>query len=52
MIPEWEQIVSSKIQQYAEMVALNKISEVDAMKAIDKDTDKILEKRRWMLENK
>lgn len=52
MIPEWEQIVSSKIQQYAEMVALNKISEVDAMKAMDKDTDKILEKRRWMLENK
>ena len=52
MIPEWEQIVSSKIQQYAEMVALNKINEDEAMKAMDKDADKILEKRRWMLGRK
>jgi multiple sugar transport system substrate-binding protein len=51
-IPEWEQIVFSKIQQYAELVAANKLSTIKALTLLDKDVNKILEKRRWMLSNK
>jgi len=50
-IPEWEQIVFSKLQQYAEFAAREKMTVDEALKNLDKDADKILEKRRW-LENK
>lgn len=49
-IPEWEQIVFAKIQQYAEFVAAKKLTVEEALKELDSDTDKILEKRRWILE--
>jgi multiple sugar transport system substrate-binding protein len=49
-IPEWEQIVFSKLQQYAEYSARGVMTVDEAMKAMDQDVNKILEKRRWMLE--
>jgi len=48
-IPEWEQIVFSKLQQYAEYTARGTMSVDEAMKAMDLDVNKILEKRRWIL---
>lgn len=51
-IPEWEQIAFSKIQQYAEMAARNSMSIDEALKALDNDVNKILEKRRWLLSKK
>ena len=51
-IPEWEQIAFSKIQQYAELAARNSMSVDEALKNLDKDVDRILEKRRWIVEQK
>lgn len=51
-IPEWEQIAFSKVQQYAELAARGVMSVDDALKNLDKDVDKILEKRRWIVEEK
>lgn len=48
-IPEWEQIVFSKLQQYAEYTARGAMSVDEAMKAMDGDVNTILEKRRWMI---
>jgi multiple sugar transport system substrate-binding protein len=48
-VPEWEQIVFSKVQQYAEFTARGAMSIDDALRSLDKDVDKILEKRRWLL---
>ncbi len=48
-IPEWEQIVFSKLQQYLEFAARGAITIDKALADLDKDVDKILEKRRWML---
>jgi len=48
-VPEWEQIVFAKVQQYAEFAATGALSDDDALKALDNDVNKILEKRRWML---
>ncbi len=50
-IPEWEQIVFSKLQQYAEIAAREVMTVEEALKAMDKDVNKILEKRRWLLRN-
>ncbi len=51
-IPEWEQIAFSKVQQYAEYAARGVMSVDEALKNLDNDVDRILEKRRWMLEQK
>jgi multiple sugar transport system substrate-binding protein len=48
-IPEWEQIAFLKIQQYAESAARGVMDIDQALNALDKDVDQILEKRRWML---
>jgi|SRR5690554_44323 len=50
-VPEWEQIVFSKIQQYAELAARNVLTVDEALKRLDEDADRILEKRRWLLKN-
>ncbi len=50
-IPEWEQIVFSKIQQYAEAAAAGKMNPEEALRLLDKDANKILEKRRWIIDN-
>lgn len=47
-IPEWEQI-AMKVQQYAEAASAQQMSITDALTALDRDVDFILEKRRWML---
>lgn len=52
-IPEWEQIVYSKLQQYAEFAARGVITTEEALIKLDEDVNRILEKRRWMtLRNK
>ncbi len=48
-VPEWEQIVSAKVQQYAEYGARGKVAPDVALKMLDSDVDKILAKRRWIL---
>lgn len=48
-VPEWEQIVFSKIQQYAELAARNVLSVDEALKRLDEDADRILEKRRYLI---
>jgi len=47
-IPEWEQI-AVKIQEHLETVIFKKSSLEDAVKNLNKDVDRILEKRRWLL---
>jgi multiple sugar transport system substrate-binding protein len=51
-IPEWEQIVFSKLQQYAEFAARGVMTTEEALKKLDEDADRILEKRRWLVESK
>jgi len=53
-VPEWEHIVSGKVQEYAEFAARGKMTPKQALKNLDKDTDRILAERRWILsrENK
>ncbi len=51
-VPEWEQIVFSKLQQYAEYAARGRMGIKEALNHLDNDADKILEKRRWMVKNK
>jgi multiple sugar transport system substrate-binding protein len=51
-IPEWEHIVFSKLQQYAEAAARETMSVDSALAMLDKDVNRILEKRRWLLTNK
>jgi len=51
-VPEWEQIVFSKIQQSAEVIARKKKTIVEVLKELDKDANDILEKRRWMMDRK
>ncbi len=49
-IPEWEQIVFSKVQQqFAEVIARTKQPLNQALKQLDGDVNSVLEKRRWML---
>lgn len=48
-IPEWEQIVFSKLQQYVELTARNVLTVKEALQKLDDDVNVILEKRRWML---
>lgn len=48
-IPEWEQIVVSKIQQYIERLAAQKLTVDETAKKLDEEANRILEKRRWMI---
>ncbi len=48
-VPEWEQIVSSKVQQYAEYVVRGKMGSKKALSLLDNDVNNILLKRRWIL---
>ncbi|MDO8548610.1 MAG: sugar ABC transporter substrate-binding protein, partial [Ignavibacteria bacterium] len=48
-VPEWEQIAFSKVQQYAELAARGVMSVDEALKGLDDDVDRILEKRRWII---
>ncbi len=48
-VPEWEQIVFSKLQQYMELAARGNLSVDEALTHLDIDVDEILEKRRWLI---
>lgn len=50
-VPEWERI-AGKISQYAEAAIRGAVGTDEALTALDRDVDEILEKRRWMLEKK
>jgi multiple sugar transport system substrate-binding protein len=50
-VPEWEQI-AMKVQQYGEIVSTGRMSPLQTAQALDKDVDRILEKRRWILERR
>jgi multiple sugar transport system substrate-binding protein len=47
-IPEWEQI-ASKVRERAELAARGGASAGEALELLDRDADRILEKRRWLL---
>jgi len=47
-VPEWEQI-AQKLREYSELIAMDRMTVTQAMAALDRDVDLILEKRRWML---
>jgi multiple sugar transport system substrate-binding protein len=48
-IPEWERI-AAKVGQYAEKAARGELGEGEALSRLDADVDRILEKRRWLLD--
>ena len=48
-ISEWEQI-AVKIQEHLEAVIFGKITLEESVQRLNRDVDKILEKRRWLLE--
>ena len=51
-IPEWEQIVFSKVQQnFAEKIARTSEPIDNVLKQLDGDVNSVLEKRRWLLEH-
>ncbi len=50
-IPEWERI-ASKITQYTEAAVRERMTEGEALAALDNDVDAILEKRRWLLQRR
>ncbi|MFW5955327.1 MAG: extracellular solute-binding protein, partial [Rhodothermales bacterium] len=50
-VPEWERI-ATKIFEYAEEVIQGSMSIDRALQSLDRDVDIILEKRRWMIEQR
>lgn len=50
-IPEWERI-ATLVMRHAERAARGISSEDEALAAIDKETDAMLEKRRWLMDRK
>jgi len=47
-IPEWERI-ANKITQYAEAAIRRDMTADEALTALDRDVDALLEKRRWLM---
>jgi multiple sugar transport system substrate-binding protein len=47
-IPEWERI-ANKLAYHAERAIRRQVSVDEALTALDRDVDRILEKRRWLL---
>jgi len=50
-IPEWEQI-AMKVQDYAEAASCAKMSVEEALAALDRDVNVMLEKRRYLMSRK
>ncbi len=46
-IPEWEQI-AQKVRVYSEYIAMDQLAVNEALTALDRDVDRMLEKRRWL----
>ena len=49
--PEWEQI-ATKVFEHGEQAVRGKQTPAQAMAALDKDVNGILEKRRWLMDHK
>jgi multiple sugar transport system substrate-binding protein len=47
-VPEWEQI-ANRVMNYAESVVLGDMPVEEALAGLDRDVDRMLEKRRWVL---
>ena len=47
-IPEWE-LIATRLQQQAELAARGGVAPESALVWLDRDVDRILEKRRWLL---
>lgn len=50
-IPEWERI-ASYVARYAELAIRNQMTADEALAALDRDVDDVLEKRRWLLQRR
>jgi len=50
-IPEWE-LITSRVLEYAEMAARGAAPADTALDRLDRDVDRILEKRRWLLDRR
>ena len=50
-VPEWEQI-ATKIFEHGERAVRGNQTPQQAMAALDRDVDRILEKRRWLMDHK
>lgn len=50
-VPEWEQIVI-RLQSYVEFVATGASTVDEAVRRFDEDVDRMLEKRRWLAEQR
>lgn len=48
MVPEWE-LIATRVFETSERVARGRATEAEALRALDADVDRILEKRRWLL---
>ena len=47
-VPEWEQI-AQKVREYAELITMDQYTVEDGLRALDREVNVILEKRRWLL---
>lgn len=50
-VPEWEQI-ATKVFEHGEHAVRGNQTPLEAMKALDRDVNVILEKRRWLMDHK
>jgi len=50
-VPEWE-LIANRIQEYAERIVRGATSPDSAVLALDREADRILEKRRWLMERR
>lgn len=48
-VPEWEQI-ATKVFEYGEQAIRGRLSVDETLAALDRDVNRLLEKRRWMAE--
>jgi multiple sugar transport system substrate-binding protein len=51
LVPEWE-LIATRLQERAEAAIRGASSDDSALVQLDRDVDKILEKRRWILERR
>jgi multiple sugar transport system substrate-binding protein len=47
-VPEWEQI-AQKVREYVELITMDQYTVEEGLKALDREVNVILEKRRWLL---
>ena len=50
-VPEWEQIVT-KVQEHADIASRKILTVEETLEALNREVNVILEKRRWLLENR